>query len=60
MNRKTKFFLTLPEAQAFEAEMRAAGCKDIVVVLKKNAEDCARFGHALARVEGANVNWTEV
>jgi hypothetical protein len=57
--RKTAFFLTLDEAKAFETDLRANGHRDIVVVLAKNQEDCAKYGAALARVQGAHVNWTE-
>lgn len=59
MNRKSKFFLDPEHARAFADELRANGIKDVVVVLKKNAEDCCRMATALARVEGANVHWSE-
>jgi len=57
--RHTRFFLDPNKAREFETELRDRGCKDVVVVLKKNAEDLCRMASALARVEGANVIWTE-
>lgn len=52
------FFPDPADAYRFEAALRADGHRDVVLVLKKNAEDAARMGSALARVEGAHVHWT--
>jgi len=50
--------VTLARAKA--EELRKEGVKDVVVTLRKNAEDAARGCWANARVEGAFVIWTPV
>lgn len=59
--RKTRFFLDPEEAHSFAENLRNTTLTggDVVVVLAKNKEDCARGVTALARIEGAHVNWTE-
>jgi hypothetical protein len=60
VERKNIFFagengLTLAKAKA--EELRKDGKRDVVVTLKKNAEDAANGCWANARVEGAFVVW---
>jgi hypothetical protein len=57
-DRQRKLFDDFEDAQSFAAQLREQGHKEVVVVLKKNAEDLCRMASALARTEGAWVNWT--
>lgn len=45
-------------AKAKAEELRKEGKRDVVVTLRKNAEDAAKGCWANARVEGAFVVWT--
>ncbi|MBY5849808.1 hypothetical protein HFN51_04450 [Rhizobium leguminosarum] len=56
--RESKFFDEYEDAQDYATQLRERGHKDVVVVLKKNREDLCRMASALARTEGAWVNWT--
>lgn len=61
VERKNIFFagengLTLAKAKA--EELKRDGKRDVVVTLRKNAEDAARGCWANARVDGAFVIWT--
>lgn len=47
--------LTLAKSKA--EELKKAGKRDVVVTLKKNAEDAAKGCWETARVEGAFVVW---
>jgi hypothetical protein len=57
--RFTWDFLTLAAAEQFAADKRADGCKDVVVIIIRNAEDLCRDEFFKSRVNGAKVVWTE-
>ena len=50
-------FSTLEGAEIFANQKRQTGAKDVTVITRVNVEDKARG--MIARVEGADVAWTE-
>jgi hypothetical protein len=58
--RYSRFFVNddAHKALEFADALEAYGHKDVLLTLKKNAEDAARGTWANARVEGVNVHWT--
>ena len=53
------FFETVEGAERFAAAKRDDGCTDVLVIPKYNVEDLCRDVTSKARVEGADVAWTE-
>lgn len=53
------FFETVEAAEQFATEKRNDGAIDVLVIVKHNVEDLCRDVTSKARVEGADVAWTE-